>query len=192
MLTLIAQGTQVVDIAAGAGSISKISSLGRLVEMGAAAILIVGGLAFLVYLLMGGLNWITAGGDKGKVEHAREMITQGIIGIAILASVFALYGVVLRFLGVDSILLGQSEGPKTSTSTSGGSNSTGNDICKVGSQVSDGGSGGYCTGGGAARVICVAAGQGPSKLGYVHYEPVCCLSGNKVSGYTFQGQDKCN
>jgi len=106
MLTLIAQGSQVIDIASKTNTISSISSLGRLIEIGAAAILIIGGLAFLFYLLMGGFSWITAGGDKGKVEKAREMITQGIIGLAVLASVFALYGVILRFLGIKGIQLG--------------------------------------------------------------------------------------
>ncbi len=105
MLVLIAQN--VVNIAAQAGSISPIGSLGKLVQIGAGAILTIGGLAFLMYLLLGGFHWITAGGDKGKVEAAREMITQGIIGLAVLASVFAVYGVILRYVGVRSIDVGQ-------------------------------------------------------------------------------------
>lgn len=108
--------TQTIDIASQANTISPISSIGSLVQTGASAILTIGSLAFLFYLLMGGFNWLTAGGDKGKVEHAREMITQGIIGIAILASVFALYGVVLRFFGVTSIQLTGQRSSATTTS----------------------------------------------------------------------------
>lgn len=117
MLTFLAQttvstGKQVVDIAAQSDSITTIKTVGKLIEMGAGTVLSVGGLALLVYLLMGGFNWLTSGGDKGKVESARNMITQGIIGLAILASVFALYGVVLRFLGIKNINLG-SQGSTT-------------------------------------------------------------------------------
>lgn len=49
-----------------------------------------GGLALLVMLLMGGLEWITAGGDKGKIETARERITQSIIGLLILVGTVAI------------------------------------------------------------------------------------------------------
>src|SRR5258708_28960535 len=134
--------TQVVDIAAQQTSISGISSIGRLIEIGASAILIVGGLAFLMYLLLGGFNWLTAGGDKSKVEAARESITQAIIGLAILASVFAVYSVVLRFLGITSIKIGSGGSNQTTNQTSG--NSAG---CTGGKTFNDGGSGGYCTGG---------------------------------------------
>ncbi len=110
MLTLIAQGSQIVDIASQSKTISGIANLGQLIEIAASAILIIGGLAFLMYLLLGGLTWVTAGGDKSKVEKARDMITQGVIGLAVLASVFAVYAVVLRFLGIKGITLGSGGG----------------------------------------------------------------------------------
>ncbi len=176
-------GTQTVDIASQATTITPIQTIGKLVELGAGAILIIGGLAFLVYLLMGGFNWITAGGDKGKVENARNMITQGVIGLAILASVFAVYGVVLRFLGIKSISIG--------SGGSGGSGSGGgSDDCVVGQRYNDGGAGGYCTDGGSAMVQCVDA-TFTNKIPYKHYEPYCCKSGTRISTYKFMGPDKC-
>lgn len=57
-------------------------------------IIIVGGLAFLLYFLWGGLNWIMAGGDKGKLEESKSRITQGLVGLAILAASY----VVVKFL----------------------------------------------------------------------------------------------
>lgn len=57
-------------------------------------IILVGGLAFLLYFLLGGLNWITAGGDKGKIEEARGKITQGLVGLAILAASY----VIIKFI----------------------------------------------------------------------------------------------
>ncbi len=35
-------------------------------------IILVGGLAFLLYFLLGGVNWLTAGGDKGKLPKSSQ------------------------------------------------------------------------------------------------------------------------
>jgi hypothetical protein len=57
-------------------------------------IILVGGLAFILYFLRGGLQWITAGGDKGKIDEARGKITQGLVGLAILAASY----VIIKFI----------------------------------------------------------------------------------------------
>lgn len=65
------------------------------------ALVIAGGLAFLVFFLQGGIEWITAGGDKAKIESAQKRITGGIIGLAILVTSFAIVGLVETFFGID-------------------------------------------------------------------------------------------
>jgi hypothetical protein len=57
-------------------------------------LIIVGGLAFILYFLWGGLQWILAGGDKSKIEEARGKFTQGLIGLALLAASY----VIIKFL----------------------------------------------------------------------------------------------
>lgn len=57
-------------------------------------IILVGGLAFLLYFLQGGVAWITAGGEKGKLEEAKNKITQGLVGLAILAASY----VIIKFI----------------------------------------------------------------------------------------------
>lgn len=57
-------------------------------------IILVGGLAFILYFLRGGLQWITAGGDKGKIDEARGKITQGLVGLALLAASY----VIIKFI----------------------------------------------------------------------------------------------
>lgn len=54
--------------------------------------------AFL-QLLLGGFSWITAGGDKGKLETAQQKILQAIVGLGIVFASWAIYLVILRFLG---------------------------------------------------------------------------------------------
>lgn len=47
------------------------------------------------YLIYGAITWITSGGEKSKVESARNKITSAAIGLIILASVWAIYNLVL-------------------------------------------------------------------------------------------------
>ena len=54
----------------------------------------------LFQLLLGGLNWISSGGDKAHLETARNRITQALVGLLIVFSVWALYIVILQFLGI--------------------------------------------------------------------------------------------
>ena len=43
----------------------------------------VGGIAFLLYLVWGGFEWLQAGGDKTKLETAQHKITNALIGLTI-------------------------------------------------------------------------------------------------------------
>lgn len=64
-------------------------------------IILVGGLAFLLFFLQGGLAWITAGGDKGKIEEARGKITQGLIGLAVLAASYVIIKFIESAIGLE-------------------------------------------------------------------------------------------
>lgn len=57
-------------------------------------------LAF-VYLLLGGYDWITSGGDKAKLQAARDRITNAIIGLIVVAAVWAVMMLVSGFVGID-------------------------------------------------------------------------------------------
>jgi hypothetical protein len=64
-------------------------------------IILVGGLAFLLFFLQGGVTWITAGGDKGKIEEARGKITQGLMGLAILAASYVIIKFIESAIGLE-------------------------------------------------------------------------------------------
>jgi hypothetical protein len=53
-------------------------------------LLLVAGLAAFFYLLIGGVQWVLAGGDKEGTEKARKKITNALIGLAIVFSAYAL------------------------------------------------------------------------------------------------------
>lgn len=70
------------------------------------AFITIGALMVIIFFLWGGIEWISAGGDSGKVEKARNRITQAVIGIILLVSSFVLIELVstLFFDGQFSIL----------------------------------------------------------------------------------------
>ncbi len=60
----------------------------------------VGGLLFLLYFILGGLSWITAGGDKGKVDEAKSKMTSAAIGLIVIVSTYAIAYIVSEVLGI--------------------------------------------------------------------------------------------
>lgn len=46
---------------------------------------------FTIMVFIGGVGWISAGGDKGKVEQARAKITSGVQGVVVvIAAIFVI------------------------------------------------------------------------------------------------------
>ena len=58
-------------------------------------VVIVGGLAVMLFMIWGGLQWLMAGGDKAKLEEAHHKITNSLIGLGVLVGSFA----VIYFIG---------------------------------------------------------------------------------------------
>ncbi len=99
-----AQGSFSVNIGDETSSRVAINSdLGTFVSRSVSAIILVAGLATLIYLLLGGVQWISSGGDKGKIEEARNKITGGIVGLGIVASAWAVYLLVDYFFGIGNV-----------------------------------------------------------------------------------------
>lgn len=53
---------------------------------------IVAGLVAILFLILGAISWITAGGNKENVDKAREKIQNAVIGLAL---VFIVIGIVV-------------------------------------------------------------------------------------------------
>lgn len=58
------------------------------------------GLAFLLFLLFGAVQWITAGGDEGKIENAKKQITNAGLGLIATIVAWSIMTVVSQVLGV--------------------------------------------------------------------------------------------
>ena len=82
------------------GSIKLITDLGKLISAGFTLLFIVAGLAAALFLIQGGLQWITSGGDKAGVEAARNKIIHAIVGLIIVVATWAFIRIIESFVGI--------------------------------------------------------------------------------------------
>ncbi|MFH2118379.1 MAG: hypothetical protein ABII10_01435 [Candidatus Paceibacterota bacterium] len=52
------------------------------------------------FLIWGAIEWITSEGDKGKLEKARNRITQALVGLIVLSATTALFILLQQFLDI--------------------------------------------------------------------------------------------
>lgn len=81
----------------------KITDLGQLISAAVGTIMIVAALLAFLYLILGGIKWITSGGDKAGMEEARNKITHAIVGLIVVGAAWAIMTLVQNFLGVQII-----------------------------------------------------------------------------------------
>ncbi len=68
--------------------------------------MVVATLAVFFYWIWGAFDWNTSGGDKGKLETARNKITQAIIGLVVLAASAAILMIVQDLLNICVLEIG--------------------------------------------------------------------------------------
>lgn len=89
----------------GLGQKTGISFFQELIPNLISLALVVGTLIFFFMLIMGAIQWITGGGDKQALEGARSKISNAIVGIIILLSVFAILNLVEVFFKINIMTL---------------------------------------------------------------------------------------
>ncbi len=57
--------------------------------------LTIAGIFFVLYFGWGAISWMTAGGDKSKIENAQRRISNGLIGLVLVAASVA----IVQFIG---------------------------------------------------------------------------------------------
>jgi len=55
----------------------------------------------LIFLVIGGIQWIVAGGDQKAAQGARDRITAAVIGLVIVIAAFAITLVITSALGIN-------------------------------------------------------------------------------------------
>lgn len=78
----------------GSGTLEKI------IQWGISALFVVITITSLIFFIWGGIQWITSGGDKTKIEAARKRIVYAVIGLIIAFSSYFIISLVGNFFGV--------------------------------------------------------------------------------------------
>ena len=75
--------------------------IGNVISAVVGVLLLVSAILAFLYLIIGGIRWITSGGDKAGMEAARNQITAAIVGLIIVAAAWAIMLLIGQFVGVD-------------------------------------------------------------------------------------------
>lgn len=87
----------------GAKNTNPDASLGNFLSFALSLAMAVGALLVFAFLIMGAFEWITSGGDKGKLDAARNRIVNAVIGLLILSASVALFTLLQKILGITFI-----------------------------------------------------------------------------------------
>ncbi len=87
----------------------RITDVGTLISGAIGAAFVIAGLIVFAFLVWGGIQWMTAGGDKANLEAARGRITSALVGLAIIASAYAIVRLLEYFFGYQ--ILGETSLP---------------------------------------------------------------------------------
>ncbi len=86
----------------GQGDSDKVGNVFNKVVSGFIGFLtLIASLWFGLQIILSGYDWISSGGDKGKIETARNKITYSIIGLTIVVSAWVTISLIGKMLGLD-------------------------------------------------------------------------------------------
>jgi len=66
-------------------------SLSRMIGQAISAFIGLLGIIFVVLIIYAGYNWMTAAGDSGKVDKAKETLWRAVIGLVITVGAYAIW-----------------------------------------------------------------------------------------------------
>lgn len=69
------------------------------------ALTIIGGMAFLIYFVLGAFNYLTSQGDREKIAKAQRYISFAVIGLILIILAWAIIGIIGSILGFDILNL---------------------------------------------------------------------------------------
>jgi hypothetical protein len=100
-LSVYAQETINITPQGTIGDTVKNITVGGIVSTAITWILIIAAIIFFFMLLIGGISWLTSGGDEQKVAGAKGQITNALIGLAIVLAGWAIVTLVGSFFGIE-------------------------------------------------------------------------------------------
>ncbi|NLG06769.1 MAG: hypothetical protein GX559_03695 [Candidatus Pacebacteria bacterium] len=94
--TVLAATISDIEVKPGTG---YATDFGKMFSSVLNVVMLIAAVLVFAFLIFGGIQWITSGGDKSKAEEARNKITSAVIGLIIVAASYAVINLVVNFLG---------------------------------------------------------------------------------------------
>ena len=82
-----------------------VTGLSRVLSLVIGLITLAAAIYFMVQLFISGLGWISAGGDKARLEKAQNRMQHALIGLIIVVAAYALTSIISNILGIDILNL---------------------------------------------------------------------------------------
>lgn len=96
-----AQKTEPIDLKKGAFQGLADLTVSGIISTIIRTLVVIAAVLFFVWLVLGGIKWITSGGDKAKTEEARQQITAALVGLVVVFSAWAIAQLISVLFGVD-------------------------------------------------------------------------------------------
>ncbi|MCX6726114.1 MAG: hypothetical protein NT052_02255 [Candidatus Shapirobacteria bacterium] len=77
-----------------------------IISKGIGLLTIIAGIWFLFQTIIAGYNYMSAAGDKARIENAGHKLTNSLIGLAIVVAAYAILALIGKFLGVNFLDIG--------------------------------------------------------------------------------------
>lgn len=65
----------------------------------------------IIFLVWGGIKFVTSGGDKGKIEEGRQTMVYAIIGLLVIIFSFAIIRLIAALMGFSTVPIFNLPGP---------------------------------------------------------------------------------
>ncbi len=83
--------------------VAPYSNIGDILSAALQISLIVAGLIVLMMIIMGGIQYMTSGGDKEQAQAAQKRITAALVGLVIIVSAYALAVLLEKVFGISIV-----------------------------------------------------------------------------------------
>ena len=77
------------------------SNLGKLLANALILLFVLAAILAFLFTVIGGIQWITAGGDKIAAQSARDRITAAVVGLIIVVAAFGLTLIITTLFGIN-------------------------------------------------------------------------------------------
>lgn len=86
------------------GAVESLTNITSIVSSAIGVMTIAAGIWFLFNFIVGGIQWVSAGGDKNNLHNAQQRIQSALIGLIIVVAGWSMLALAGKFFGFDILI----------------------------------------------------------------------------------------